>query len=628
MADFSLDDMLLEAAGRPKGGDGGGRSHGPPTKRRRASSMSSDDGSDSSPDNDDEDDEEFDDRGGRSGKQAKGSKMPLKKRFEKDGDDGARDDGYNSEFSYGSDLYRDEEDRHNLAQMTELEREMELADRSEKRDTWLALRKSRGNRQAEFSTPNHRRERDLGPPSSRMRSSVREGTRSKKENALNELVARRQKAQDPSSLRKRGRDSGMTPSREAHSPGRKKPSQSMSFSESDPPSEDDGDSERDDDRSDVGGSGDELEDKGEPEATEDEIKDIVIRRSKLAKWFMEPFFEEIIVGCFVRIGIGVSSSGQSIYRVCQVKNVDAKDPDKQYKFENFMTYKYLNCFWGDESTAARWQMVRASDQPASQKEISDYLRAVDNAKGRRPLKVDVLEKKAAISKVNQFVYSASTVKQMLQEKKMAASRPANVALEKDRLIKELGIAESKGEHAEVEKLQSRLKELELFANQVKSKDAKAMALAEMNRRNKMENFKNASMLKPVNTFAKEGDAGYDPFSRRWTRSQNYYQSQPKTEEKETVEGSNAEDGAEKAGIKASEQSEIAKHVESQAAADRRKLYALHNFVLPISLSKLGNTKGPGGVHQAFVQAYMARKAHLEASCGVQVSGLGLLYSCY
>lgn len=88
------------------------------------------------------------------------------------------------------------------------------------------------------------------------------------------------------------------------------------------------------------------------------------------------------------------------------------------------------------------------------------------------------------------------------------------------------------------------------------------------------------------------------------------------------------DGAEKAGIKASEQSEIAKHVESQAAADRRKLYALHNFVLPISLSKLGNTKGPGGVHQAFVQAYMARKAHLEASCGVQVSGLGLLYSCY
>lgn len=150
---------------------------------------------------------------------------------DKDGEDGPRDDGYNSEFSYGSDLYKDEEDRQNLAQMTELEREMELAERSDKRDTWLALRKSRGNRQAEASSrgpSHHRREKDLGPPSSRMRSSVREGTRSKKENALNELVARRQKAQEPSSLRKR-RDSGLTPSRETHSPGRKKPRESLSY---------------------------------------------------------------------------------------------------------------------------------------------------------------------------------------------------------------------------------------------------------------------------------------------------------------------------------------------------------------------------------------------------------------
>lgn len=52
---------------------------------------------------------------------------------------------------------------------------------------------------------------------------------------------------------------------------------------------------------------------------------------------------------------------------------------------------------------------------------------------------------------------------------------------------------------------------------------------------RMENFKNASMLKPVNTDAKAGEAGYDPFSRRWTRSQNYYQSNPKSE-KDALEG--------------------------------------------------------------------------------------------
>lgn len=127
-----------------------------------------------------------------------------------------------------------------------------------------------------------------------------------------------------------------------------------------------------------------MGDKSEPLATKEEISGITIRRTKLAKWFMEPFFEEIIVGCFVRIGIGVSNAGQSIYRLCQVKNVDAKEPDKQYKFENRMTYKYLNCFWGNESSAARWQMVRASDQAPSGKLAPDrlcgfnwvYLRAV------------------------------------------------------------------------------------------------------------------------------------------------------------------------------------------------------------------------------------------------------------
>ena len=45
-------------------------------------------------------------------------------------------------------------------------------------------------------------------------------------------------------------------------------------------------------------------------------------RSKQAKWFMEPFFEELIVGCFVRFGIGLKD-GQSIYRLCMVQNVDA-----------------------------------------------------------------------------------------------------------------------------------------------------------------------------------------------------------------------------------------------------------------------------------------------------------------
>lgn len=80
----------------------------------------------------------------------------------------------------------------------------------------------------------------------------------------------------------------------------------------------------------------------------DDIRSIIIFRRWFLKWFMELFFEEIIVGCFVRIGIGVLSMGSSIYCCCFVKNVDVKDFDKVYKFENCMIYKYLNFVWGDE----------------------------------------------------------------------------------------------------------------------------------------------------------------------------------------------------------------------------------------------------------------------------------------
>ncbi|XP_029125218.1 uncharacterized protein LOC109789092 [Cajanus cajan] len=77
----------------------------------------------------------------------------------------------------------------------------------------------------------------------------------------------------------------------------------------------------------------------------------------------------------------------------------------------------------------------------------------------------------------------------------------------------------------MERLKTRLLELDA-CRQAKQKDAKALKLAEMNRKNRFENFKNASELKPVNTGLKEGEAGYDPFSRRWTRSRNYYASKP------------------------------------------------------------------------------------------------------
>lgn len=118
-----LDDLLLEAAGRT------GES-----ERRRRKVPYSDDESDSK-------DDDYNDDHAYSNRKPSGSQVPLKKRLdplERDEDDSNHEeDGYHEgdsdDNSVGSDLYKDEDDRKKLAQMSELQREMILADRASTR---------------------------------------------------------------------------------------------------------------------------------------------------------------------------------------------------------------------------------------------------------------------------------------------------------------------------------------------------------------------------------------------------------------------------------------------------------------------------------------------------------------
>ncbi|MQM04703.1 hypothetical protein Taro_037507 [Colocasia esculenta] len=509
--------------------------------------------------------------------------------------------------------------------MTELDREMILTERSIKRDDYQLKRKARAS-----SSKSEKKTRKETPPSRSGRSSIRSDKAAAKDDALNELRAKRMKQHDSDAYR-RLRNSGVggdgaVGGIRGHSPAKRRahvasPSSDSSSSESESrgagrregPAADNelADSDEDGSISDT-----------EP-ATFEDIKEITIRRSKLAKWFMEPFFEELIVGCFVRVGIGRTRLGQSIYRLCLVRNVDASEPDRLYRFENRTTHKYLNCVWGAESSAARWQMIMISDSGPSMEEFKALVKEVERSGGRMPSRQDVHEKRDSMQQVNNYVYSAATVKQMLQEKKSASSRPLNVAAEKDRLRKATEVAESRGDEAEIQRIKERLKELQEMSQRAKEKDSKAVRLAEMNKKNRAENFKNASELKPVNTSLKAGEAGYDPFSRRWTQSRNYYVSKAGGEE-DAASGNGALPAK---GVGRVQDGEAATAVALEAAAGAGKLVdtfaptdqgtesnLLHNFELPISLSVLHKFGGPQGAQMGF----MARKQKIEATMGYKV----------
>lgn len=611
-----LEDWLLEAAGRPSS---------PPTSRRRHKVSNSDDGSDSK-------DGDSDDDRGYSSRKPSGSQVPLKKRLdpaERDDDRSSREEGDeeddyherdSDDDSVGSDLYKDEDDRKKLAQMSELQREMILADRASTR--------SDREMHEKFA-----KKRKGSPPLSHSRA-VRSSTRfadraAAKDDALNEIRAKRMRQQDPEAHRKL-RDTVRDGSgNRGYSPVKRRPFTAATIgspTRSRSPSHSDEEESTGD-----GGMGDSDEDKTSAESKwpiYEDIKEITIRRSKLAKWFMEPFFEELIVGCFVRVGIGKSRSGP-IYRLCVVRNVDGSDPDRLYKLDNKTTYKYLNVVWGNESSAARWQMAMVSDSPPAKEEFDQWVREVERSGGRMPSKQEVLEKKEAIQKINSFVYSAETVKQMLQEKKSATWRPLNVAAEKDRLRTEMEVAKMKNDEVEVERIKARLQELEA-TRQSQEMDKKAIKLAEMNRKNRYENFKNASGLKPVNTGLKAGEAGYDPFSRRWTRSRNYYVAKSGAEEAAAdgqasaalaVADSNgvgrafAEVGMAATAAALREAADAGKLVDTSAPVDLgTESNELHNFQLDISLLPLENFGGAKGAQAGF----MARKQRIEATVGYRV----------
>ncbi|OEL38072.1 Protein RTF1-like protein [Dichanthelium oligosanthes] len=630
MSDPKLDDLLLQAAGRT------GKSQSRPRNPRWQSGGSGSDGFD--------DDSDSDAAPTVSRKKPPSQQVPLKKRHqpekggrrggggggwrgdddEEDDDEGRRSGGEDSDSapSVGSDLYKDEDDKEKLEKMSELEREMILADRSTRIDDYKLKQMARAS-SSKMDKAGARKDSSPPPPPSRMRSSTRtDKSGSATKSALDELRAKRMRQQDPEAHRNRFKD--LLP--QSSSPSRRRAGS--------PPSDgsNDGDNRgRQNDHGRIADDGRDDEFDESPSRLDplkfDDVKSITLRRSKLVKWFMEPFFEDLMTGCFVRLGIGKTKSGIPRYRLCIVRNVDASDPHRKYNLESYTTCKYLNVVWDSEANAARWQMTQVSDSPPNEEEFKEWLQEAEKNSVRIPTRQEVLEKKEEIQNAYNYVYSARTVQEMLQ-KKSAVRRPINVAAEKDRLRNELEIALSRRNEAEAERIRARLNKLQNTSKPI-SKNDKAAKLEAMNRKNRAENFKNASEMKPVNTSLKAGEAGYDPFSRRWTRSRNYYAAKPGGDNaEEAANGSNGNAVAGNEDVRNKSQTGTAATAAAQvAAADAGKLIdtnapvdlgtesnAMHTFELPISLSALQEFGGAKGLFDG----YMARKQKIEATMGYKV----------
>ncbi|XP_054801605.1 protein RTF1 homolog [Prosopis cineraria] len=387
-----LENILLEAAGRTSSLVK--KRHVLPKSRFKCEGSYSDGESESGDEYSGDDAHAFTRKPSRSQ-----SHVPLKKRLDHptkrpshqidhdndDRDASARDDVDSSDESdIGSDLYKNEDDKQRLAKMTELEREMILSDRSTKKGEkefkeHMRLKKI-DNAKSNQSSRKSKTPFSL-PSSAKVRSSARYAERiASKGDALSELRAKHMKQHNMDTQRKASKLKALrtTSTSQELSSGKQKPGVKASLSSS---CQSESIIRSDSDRESLSHNGlaDSDDDRNMTESEVpifDDIHEITLKRSKLMKWLNEPFFNELVVGSFVRVGIGKSDHGP-VYRLCMVQRVDASSPDRQYKIENKVTHKRLICVWGSENSATRFQMSVVSDSTPLEKEYKQWVREME-----------------------------------------------------------------------------------------------------------------------------------------------------------------------------------------------------------------------------------------------------------
>ena len=173
-----------------------------------------------------------------------------------------------------------------------------------------------------------------------------------------------------------------------------------------------------------------MRDSGSDEATLEDLQTIRLSRHKLERWCHEPFFDEIVKGCFVRIGIG-EHRDRPVYLFAQIVRVTERS---SYSLGRTRTRKALLLKHGkDERTM---KMATVSDQPATAGEYDRWKEALQDNDFRMPNKKHVTRKVSDIGTAKEFNRTRTEVDKVISEKRRAGIHKGNTGAR----IQQLGVA--------------------------------------------------------------------------------------------------------------------------------------------------------------------------------------------
>uniref|UniRef100_A0AAQ6AA12 RNA polymerase-associated protein RTF1 homolog n=1 Tax=Amphiprion ocellaris TaxID=80972 RepID=A0AAQ6AA12_AMPOC len=417
---------------------------------------------------------------------------------------------------YDDDLMGDAEDRARLEQMTEKEREQELFNRIEKREVLkrrfeikkkLKTAKKKEKEEKKKKQEEEQEKRKLSQVQdtqvmshNKERRSKRDEKLDKKSQAMEELKAEREKKKNKTAelLAKR-----------------------LPLKASDVYSDDEEEEDEDDDKSSVKSDrssrsssydDDEKEEtppKSQPVSLPDELNRVRLSRHKLERWCHMPFFAKTVTGCFVRIGIGNSSS-KPVYRVAEI--VDVVETAKVYQLGSTRTNKGLQLRHGGDTRVFRLEFV--SNQEFTESEFMKWKEAMMVAGMQVPTLDEITKKEQSIKEALNYKFNDKDIEDIVKEKDRFRKAPPNYAMKKTQLLKDKAMAEESGDGEKVKVIQDELNELEERAEALDRQRTKNIsAISYINQRNRSWNI-----VESEKALVAEGQNAknqqMDPFTRR------------------------------------------------------------------------------------------------------------------
>eukprot|EP00039_Didymoeca_costata_P006130 m.87674 g.87674 ORF g.87674 m.87674 type:complete len:586 (-) comp13124_c0_seq2:71-1828(-) len=342
-------------------------------------------------------------------------------------------------FKYGEDLIGDDEDRAMVEGLNELERELLMAERYEERqeakERYEIMKSSKAEAKLEKAKPKPRRTRATRKPTQK----------DKKEDAMKKLKARRERDEkrksakfvnsddEPEEEAKESSDDNESSygesdeDRKAKKKERKRQSRRKRRDQGDDIVIDSNES----DASDLARSEAESE-SASIEAEFEDAESIRLSRFKCERWCHEPFFDELVVGCFVRLGIGRGKGGKNVYRCCQIIGVELKSA---YKLEGTRTRKALKLKHGTDEKVFRMETI--SNSPFEKHEFQTFCAELRDNTLPVPMKDLIKKKKKDIEEAKVYKHTPADVEFVLKEKRLCGIIAGHTGKRKDQIIFDL-----------------------------------------------------------------------------------------------------------------------------------------------------------------------------------------------